>query len=161
MEAESLQSFLLKQGYTKCKLKLIKTNHFQIKAIINGVKGTFILDTGASSSLIGTHKAQDFKLQAKDSNIKATGAGASNMSTQISTVKTIKIGRWKEQQMPIILFNLTHVNDGLESQNTKPVDGIIGADILQRGNAIIDYQKKYLYLKLNGMVKKQKNKLLK
>lgn len=148
METENLQTFLLKQGYTKCKLKLLKTNHFQIKATINGKKGTFILDTGASSSLIGDHKIEEFNLLPEDSDIKATGAGASNMSTQISTVNTFRIGRWKKQKMPIILFNLTHVNDGLISQDTKAVDGIIGADILKKGKAIIDYQKKYLYLKV-------------
>ena len=48
----------------------------------------------------------------------------------------------------LILFNLTHVNTALTTYNAKPVDGIIGADILKRGKAIIDYDKKYLYLKL-------------
>ena len=145
----NLQEFLLKQGYTKAKLRLTKTNHFEIKATINNVKGTFILDTGASSSLIGMHKAENFNLTIEDSEIKATGAGASNMLTQISKVNAIKIGKWKEQKMPIILFNLTHVNDGLMSQNAKPVDGIIGADILKKGKAVIDYEKKYLYLKID------------
>lgn len=145
----NLQEFLLKQGYTKAKLRLTKTNHFEIKATINNVKGTFILDTGASSSLIGVHKAENFNLTIEDSEIKATGAGASNMLTQISKLNAIKIGKWKEQTMPIILFNLTHVNEGLMSQNAKPVDGIIGADILKKGKAIIDYEKKYLYLKIS------------
>lgn len=145
---QELQEFLLKQGYTKTKLRFTNTNHFEIKATINGVKGTFILDTGASSSLIGMHTAENFNLTIEDSEIKATGAGASNMTTQISKVNAIKIGKWKQQKVPIILFNLTHVNDGLVSQNAKPVDGIIGADILKKGKAIIDYDKKYLYLKI-------------
>jgi hypothetical protein len=34
----------------------------------------------------------------------------------------------------------------LIKQNAKPVQGIIGADILHKGKAIIDYNKKYLYL---------------
>ena len=35
-----------------------------------------------------------------------------------------------------------------DSHNADPVDGIIGADVLKKGKAIIDYEKKYLYLKL-------------
>ena len=35
----------------------------------------------------------------------------------------------------------------LINHNSKPVDGIIGADILKKVKAIIDYDKKYLYLK--------------
>jgi len=46
------------------------------------------------------------------------------------------------------LFNLTHVNTALTNHNSNPVDGIIGADILKKTSAIIDYNKKYLYLKL-------------
>lgn len=145
---DNLKTFLLGQGYIKAKLKLTKTNHFEIKATINGVKGVFILDTGASNSLLGVHNAKNFNLTIEDSEIKATGAGASNMTTQISKINAIKIGKWKKQKMPIILFNLTHVNEGLLSQNAKPVDGIIGADILKKGKAIIDYEKKYLYLKV-------------
>ena len=43
---------------------------------------------------------------------------------------------------------MAHVNHGLMSQNADPVDGIIGADILKKSHAIIDYERKYLYLKL-------------
>jgi hypothetical protein len=39
------------------------------------------------------------------------------------------------------------VNTALENHNTVSVDGIIGADLLSKGKAIIDYQKKRLYLK--------------
>jgi hypothetical protein len=46
-----------------------------------------------------------------------------------------------------ILFDLSHVNEALSQQKIKPVDGIIGADVLLKGNAIIDYPNQYLYLK--------------
>ncbi|MDO6596463.1 retropepsin-like aspartic protease [Oceanihabitans sp. 2_MG-2023] len=144
---KTLQEFLLKQEYLKIKLKLTKTNHFEIKASINGVKGLFILDTGASSSCVGFEAIETFKLKVKDSEIKAAGAGATDMLTQISKKNKLKIGRWKNEKTALILFNLTHVNTALTNHNAKPVDGIIGADILKKGKAIIDYEKKYLYLK--------------
>ena len=46
----------------------------------------------------------------------------------------------------LILIDLQHINNALEKQNAEPVNGIIGADILIKGKAIIDYDKKYLYL---------------
>ena len=61
---DSLQEFLLDKGYTKVKLKLTKTNHFEVRATINGVKGLFILDTGASSSCVGFEAVETFKLKA-------------------------------------------------------------------------------------------------
>ncbi|MCX7551593.1 retropepsin-like aspartic protease [Xanthomarina sp. F2636L] len=144
----NLKDFLLEKGYTKIKLKLTKTNHFEIKATINGVKGLFILDTGASSSCVGFDAIETFKLKAKDSEIKAAGAGAIDMLTQISKKNKLKIGKWKKDKVALILFNLSHVNTALVSHNSQPVDGIIGADILKKGKGIIDYEKKYLYLKL-------------
>lgn len=144
----TLKDILLDRGYTKIKLTLTKTNHFEIKATINGVKGLFILDTGASSSCVGFEAIEVFKLKAKDSEVKAAGAGATDMLTQLSKKNKVKIGKWKKDKVPLILFNLTHVNTALTSFNAKPVDGIIGADILKKAKAIIDYDKKYLYLKL-------------
>ncbi|MGV8812826.1 MAG: retropepsin-like aspartic protease [Gelidibacter sp.] len=127
---------------------MTKTNHFEIKATINGVKGLFILDTGASNSCVGFEAIDTFKLKAKDSEIKAAGAGATDMLTQVSKKNKLKIGKWKKDKVPLILFNLTHVNTALLNYNSKPVDGIIGADILKKAKAIIDYDKKYVYLKL-------------
>ncbi|MEY8849707.1 retropepsin-like aspartic protease [Psychroserpens sp. XS_ASV72] len=145
---ESLQEFLLDRGYTKVKLHLTKTNHFEIIAKINGQKGRFILDTGASNSCVGFEGIETFKLKADDSDIKAAGAGAIDMLTQISKKNKMKIGKWKKDKVALILFNLTHVNTALTNHDSKPVDGIIGADILKKAKAIIDYQKKYVYLKL-------------
>lgn len=145
---DSLKDFLIERGYSKIKLKLTKTNHFEIKASINGVKGRFILDTGASSSCVGFEAIERFNLKVKDSEIKAVGAGASDMLTQISNSNALKIGKWKKKRVALILFNLSHVNNGLINHNAEPVDGIIGADILKKGKAIIDYEKKYLYLKM-------------
>ena len=40
-----------------------------------------------------------------------------------------------------------HVNLALKQYKMKPVDGIIGADVLLQGKGIIDYYNHYLYLK--------------
>ncbi len=146
---DTLHSFLTERGYTRTKLHLTKTNHFEIRATINGVKGIFILDTGASNSCVGFESVDLFKLQTEESEIKAAGAGATDMETKLSEKNEIKIGKWKNDKLALILFNLTHVNTALVNHKAKPVDGIIGADILKKGKAIIDYNKKYLYLKLN------------
>jgi predicted aspartyl protease len=144
----TLQEFLLQEGYVKIKLKFTKTNHFELNAVLNDIKGRFIVDTGASNSCIGFDSVETFNLNVEDSDVKAAGAGAIDMDTQLSKKNTIKIGKWKKDKVALILFNLTHVNTALTNHNSTRVDGIIGADILKKGKAIIDYQKKYLYLKL-------------
>lgn len=144
-----LREFLTAQGYTRIKLKLTKTNHFEMKARINNILGRFILDTGSSNTLVDENMHDFFKLQVEETDVKVTGAGASNMDSKISKKNELKIGQWKHPKTLIVLFNLTHVNLGLQSLNVPAVNGIIGTDILKKAKAIIDYEKKYLYLKLN------------
>ena len=143
-----LRDFLFEKGYTRIKLKQTKTNHLELKARINGIVGNFILDTGASSSCVGFESIHQFKLNAENSKIKAAGAGATDMFTQIAKKNRIKIAKWHYDKLALVLFDLSHVNLALTTHNAKPVDGIIGADVLKKSKAIIDYSQKYLYLKL-------------
>jgi len=143
---EDLKDFLIQQGYVRIKLKKTITNHFEIKAKINGAKGNFILDTGASKSCVGTEDIEFFSLRSEESEHKASGAGPSEIDTLISSKNEINLGKYKIKKMSLILIDLSHINKALEKQDATPVKGIIGADILIKGKAIIDYNKKYLYL---------------
>ena len=142
-----LKNILFRKGFFKIKLKKINTNHFEVKAILNGVKGRFILDTGASNSCLDITLADKFKLSVEDSETKAAGAGAIGMETKIATNNTIKFKGWKYKKFSLVLLDLTHVNTALTEHHAKAVHGIIGADILEKGNAIIDYKDKCVYLK--------------
>ncbi|HEX8269937.1 MAG TPA: retropepsin-like aspartic protease [Flavobacterium sp.] len=133
--------------YKKIKFKITKTNHLVLKATINGVAGNFILDTGASNSCVDFENVSLFKLKARHSKTRAAGAGAIDMITQTARKNQIKIGRWKYNDFNLIVFDLSHVNTALEQHKAKPVQGIIGADVLIEGSAIIDYRTKHLFLK--------------
>ncbi|WP_306013741.1 MULTISPECIES: retropepsin-like aspartic protease [unclassified Allomuricauda] len=143
----SLKKFLKSKDYLKIPLVLTETNHFELVASINGVKGRFILDTGASNTCVGMDKIEFFKMLSEATDIKAAGAGATEMETLISNKNKIQIGDWKKKKQKVVLFDLTHVNQALVNHNALPVDGIIGADLLNKGKAVIDYHKKCLYLK--------------
>jgi hypothetical protein len=142
-----LEKILKKKKYIKIKLKKIATNHLELKGKINGIKGRFILDTGASNSCVGLDMIEYFNLDAQESETKAAGAGATDMETQQSDNNLLKIGDWRTSKCHLVLFNLSHVNTALTQHNADEVHGIIGADILRKGKAIIDYSNNILYLK--------------
>jgi hypothetical protein len=144
---EDLQAFLKKNKYKKIKFKVLKTQHLLITAKINGVKGSFILDTGASNSCLGFEGITKFQLIAETSETKAAGAGATGMETQLSKNNLLQLSHWKTSKFHLVIFDMQHVNQALNEYKTKPVDGIIGADILLKGKAIIDYYNHYLYLR--------------
>ncbi|GGB79752.1 hypothetical protein GCM10007424_19900 [Flavobacterium suaedae] len=144
---ENLYNILKEEGYKRIKFKISKTQHLLIKGKINDVEGNFILDTGASSSCVGFECIEHFGLLAADSETKAAGAGGLGMLTQTSVENSLKLGRWKSKDFGLVIFDMSHVNEALQQYKAKPVHGIIGADILLEGEAIIDYSNKCFYLK--------------
>jgi len=144
---KDLHDVLKKEKYKKIAFKVSKTQHLLIKATINGVSGNFILDTGASNSCVGFEGVELFQLKAGKSKTKASGAGATGMMTQIAKNNALQIGRWKTTEFHLVIFDMVHVNEALLQYKAKPVHGIIGADILLEGKAVIDYFNHCLYLK--------------
>ena len=144
---KQLQEILKKEKYKKISFKVSKTKHLLIKAAVNSIAGNFILDTGASNSCVGFEGIDHFNLKAGKSKTKASGAGATGMFTQLAKKNSLQIGRWKTEKFHLVIFDMSHVNQALQQYKAKPVHGIIGADILLDGKAIIDYDNHYLYLK--------------
>jgi predicted aspartyl protease len=143
---KNLHQILKKENYKKVAFKITKTQHLAIKAKINGVAGNFILDTGASNSCVGFESIELFRLEAKKSKTKASGAGATGMFTQVAQGNFLELGNWKNADFELVIFDLSHVNEALLEHKSKAVHGIIGADVLLKGKAIIDYYNHCLYL---------------
>jgi len=140
-------SFLKSIGYISVRLKLLKTNHYLLKACINGVEGKFILDSGASSSCICLSLENKFKIDSKENKIKASSATSNMEDTRLSKNNAIKIRKWRSK-ISLVSIDMTHINKVLNEKETESVDGIIGADVLKKSKAVIDYESNKLYLKL-------------
>jgi hypothetical protein len=68
-------------------------------------------------------------------------------NTKISKRNTIQIGKW-EDKINLISFDMNHINNALSQKKVSPIDGILGADILKKSKAVIDYESNKLYLKI-------------
>jgi len=145
---QTRHSFLKNEGYISVRLKKTDTNHYQIKSKINHINGLFILDTGASSTCVDLNLFEKFNLIFEESEIKASSATDLMSETKISKKNNLQIGKWNNNNCSVILFKMDHINNALSEREIQNVDGIIGADILKKGKAIIDYEKNRLYLKL-------------
>ena len=143
----TLNKFLKTSGYISVKLIFLKTKHYLIEARINGINGRFILDTGASSSCICTSLEDKFKVISEENKEKASSATSQMKHTKISRSNAIQIGKWNSKTS-LITFDMSHINTALSEKKINPIDGIIGADILKKSKAILDYKSNKLYLKL-------------
>ena len=143
----TLHKFLNESGYCNVKLQFLKTKHYSLEANINGVNGKFILDTGASNSCICTSLENKFKIISKETIEKASSATSEINNAKISKNNTIQIGKW-ENKINLISFNMDHINQALGEKKIDLIEGILGADILKKSKAILDYKSNKLYLKL-------------
>ena len=142
-----LRKFLEAEGFYRVPLKKLATGHYLFYAEINGVLGSFILDTGASTSCVGFTNSAHFRLISEESIIKAAGAGAINMETMLSRKNEFNIKDWAIKNMDFVLFDLSHVNEALTQARENAVHGIIGADFLKQHRAVIDYGRNCFYIK--------------
>jgi predicted aspartyl protease len=143
----ALRPLLESKGFFRIPLKKLNTGHYKLAAKINGKTGYFILDTGASSSCIGFSSVQYFEMLPEESDVKAAGAGATNMKTEIGNGNIFAIGGKTVKNMSFVIFDLSHVNQALNQVQESAVQGILGADFLKSHKAVIDYGRNVLYFK--------------
>ena len=143
----TLYQFLRKRGYGRVRLLTLPTNHYVVIATLNGTEGRFILDTGASTTCVSTELATHFHLNPKPSEEKASSASSNELETELAHNNELLIGPWSSKRRSVVLFDMQAVNNALQKHHIETVDGIIGADILQSVNAIIDYKNDWLYLR--------------
>ena len=145
--SKTLNMLLKSEGYSSVKLIFLETKHYLIEAKINGIKGRFILDTGASNSCICTSLENNFNIISKETIDKASSATSEISNTKISRNNRIQIGKW-ENKINLIIFDMSYINHALNEKKIDSVSGIIGADILKKSKAILDYNLNNIYLKL-------------
>ena len=143
----SLKKFLLAQGFSVLKLERTQTDHFTVQAVLNGVEGRFVIDTGASNTCVGLDRMARFEMVSEVSEVKAAGAGSAELETAVSADNHLLVGTWEQEGLQVVLIDLSHVNQALVAHQADPVDGILGADVLRLGGAVIDYRKNRLFLK--------------
>jgi len=150
---KSLKKRLKKKGYVPVKLKKIympdtRAYHLAVKARINGKKGWFIVDSGASTTVIHQAKKEYFKLRPpkEQPDFQAWGASPEELDMVLAGEYPVKIKKWKGGKFLVMLMDLSHINMAFHPLGPV-IDGIIGADVLDAGRAVLDYGSRTLYLR--------------
>lgn len=142
-----LGHFLKEKNYEAIQLGRFITGHLYLTAEVNGTNAIFVLDTGAGSTVMEEKRDSKFNLTTSLSELNAVGAGGSNLALKETSIKNFKIKNYVLHDYKIHLMNLDHVNNAFKQVGIAEIDGVIGADILIKGKAVIDYEKLILYLK--------------
>lgn len=135
------------QGYEELKLFITSTGHITVSIPVNGKPCLFMIDTGAGATVIDRSKQDRFGLREIRTSDYAAGIGS--FSRLIGTTAMMNINGHEMKVDSLYLMDISFVNAELKKNRGRKVDGLLGADFLQKHHAIIDYERKKLYLKLH------------
>lgn len=124
--------------------------HLQIKIRINGKAANAIIDTGASKTVFDKTRIDHFLKKEKitEHDRMSTGLGTASMKSHEVILKKFSIGKADMIDYKSVVLDLSHVNQTYSSIGLKPIDGVLGSDVLELYKAVIDYGKKVLILNL-------------
>jgi hypothetical protein len=106
-------------------------------------KTRWIVDTGASQTVISSHLVEDLKLETEmpEVNNITVGIGQGTLKPELTFLKTMTIGPVKIKNMACIVLPMDHINTTYKSIGQKSIDGIIGNDLLFALKCKIDMAK--------------------
>lgn len=145
--SQSLDGWMSDRGYTKVPLVQLPTGHFSVGGTADAIPLFLIVDTGSSHTVIDTERAERFGLTTEDRGEQATGVGLSTQNVQSGLLEDVEIGAVRVGSVRVSVLDLSQVNRVLRGMGNAPVDGIIGADVLMAGEAVIDYGTLTMYFK--------------
>lgn len=136
------------RGYVAIPLAQLSSGHLVVQARLNDVPGTFVLDTGAGRTVVELARQRKFRLGRLDATpASAIGAGAGGVAVRVSRGNRLRIGGYANDRFAVVLMQLTQVNLAFVRDGHAAIDGVIGADVLRWGAAVIDVPRNVLYLK--------------
>ena len=134
----TVKEMLELRGYQSFEFD-IKGNHIFVEGELNGKKTTFMVDTGADTSLLNLSAAKDagVEIGPMDQTIRGVAGTA---PAAVCKVSSVKLGDALIENRKILATDLTKISGG-------EFDAIFGADFLRELDAVISYREGRMLLK--------------
>ena len=137
-----------RKGYTEIILILNSVGHLEVPVEVDGIATQFLLDTGAGNTVIDIGFANENQMKFNSIEMMGGGVGTSTLGLFHMLVSVFKIHTFEITLFDLYAADFLHVKETLANKGiTDPANGVIGADILVKYSANIDYEKKRLYIK--------------
>jgi hypothetical protein len=134
-------------GFSGIPMHVSSGFNLYVDGKLNGKRAKLMVDTGAFATLLHQRFVRNMKIPLRESPFSSAGVNLKQRGVQFATISRFSVGSvdMRDKQVGVIdLGGL--VRDGLLNA-TPPVAGLLGSEILQRHNGIIDFGTRTLYLK--------------
>jgi len=123
-----------------------RSHHITVVARLAGRPARLIVDTGAGGTILDSEAVSKYKLKLSSASRKVGGLGSAAIRMSYVARHDLGLCGLDLSDTKVIALDLSHVNAGLTKAKVERVVGVLGADVLWRRHAIIDYDRGLMLL---------------
>jgi len=123
-----------------------RSHHITVVARLAGRPARLIVDTGAGGTILDSEAVSQYKLKLSSASRKVGGLGSAAIRMSYVAKHDLGLCGLDLSDTKVIALDLSHVNAGLTKAKVERVVGVLGADVLWRHHAIIDYDRGLMLL---------------
>ena len=145
--SSAINSLLRDRGYVGIPTTRLKSGHYQAMAQVGDQRLSLIIDSGASTSVLDNASAVRLRLPLRRTRTRISGLGAPAQRALSARLDDVRLGSLRLDSLPVMVLDLSHVNQSLRDEGIELADGVIGADLLVQREAVLDFVSGVLYLR--------------
>jgi predicted aspartyl protease len=134
-------------GFTRVPMHVSSGYNLYVDGTFNGKRARLMVDTGAFGTLIHQGFVRQMKLPLRETAFSSAGVNLKERGVQLATISRFSVGSLNMRSKEVGVIDLEGLIRTSLLDGTPPVAGLLGSEILQRHNAIIDFGTRTLYLK--------------
>lgn len=123
-----------------------RSGHIAVVACLAGKTLRLMVHTGAGATSIDAGLLGKYKLALAAKSKKGGGVGTSTMTLATVASHDLSLQGLDLASFKLIALDLSHVVAGLSAAKVEPIAGVLGADVLRRRRAVIDYARDVMLL---------------
>lgn len=135
------------RGFRRVPMQMSSGYNLYVDGRVNGKRARLMVDTGAFTTLLHQRFVQRMRIPLRASPYNSAGVNLKNRNVQMATIARFSVGSLDIRSKEVGVIDLEGlIRSGLLDAS-PPVAGLLGSELLERYNGIIDFGTKTLYLK--------------
>jgi hypothetical protein len=121
-----------------------RSGHISVVARLSGVQARLIVDTGSGLTCLDRAMLVHYGLAVTSRSRTGGGLGTSSMAMASVAAHDLRLPGVDLSRIKLFAVDLSHLNVALARARVEPIAGVLGADVLHRRRAVIDYGRGYI-----------------
>jgi Aspartyl protease len=149
----SLRAVLESRGYARTPLLRMNSGYLSARVRVNGKWLNLILDTGSPKTCLDQERTNHLGLTwrsitklGRTEGKEGREAKIGNAPSSVAAINSFELGPTHLDVKRVYDHDVTNANRILAHWGDLPIDGLIGADMLEHTHAIIDYDNFNLFV---------------